>query len=177
MRPLILPYLLQGLPPTSTRMVTVPDGESGTRAALDAMAAYTTKYKTDWRIRALALDIIKNLPPKDYLGEITLIHRFVRDGIRYARDVRDVETVATPLETLKSGQGDCDDKAVLLATLLESVGFETRFCAVGKVPGQWCHVLTQALVNGKWISLEATEPVSPGWHPHDYPYQLIKRVQ
>jgi len=174
---MILQTLLQGLPPTQTRLVNVPGDQAGTKIALATMARYASQYKTDWRIRALALDLVKNLPQKDYLSEATLVHKFCRDGIRYVRDIRDVETVATPLETLRTGQGDCDDKATLCACLLESLGFETRFIAVGKLPGVWCHVLTQAMVNGKWLSLECTEPVNPGWHPHDYPYQLIQVVK
>lgn len=168
--------LMQGLPATTARTVNTPDGERGTRAALAVMARYAREGKTDWRVRALAMDLVKDLPPKDYLAEATIIHRFVRDKIRYVRDINDVETVATPIETLKSGQGDCDDKSTLIAALLESIGFVTRFCAVAKFPGQWSHVLTQCDINGKWLSLECTEPVSPGWHPVGYPYQLIQYV-
>jgi len=176
MRP-ILPVLLSGMMPTSSKTVAVPTGEGGTLRALNAMAKYASDYKTDWRIRALALDIVKNLPSKNYLAEITLIHRFVRDQIRYVRDIRDVETIATPVETLRVMQGDCDDKSTLLACLLESIGVECRFCAVGKQPGLWAHVLTQCLLDGKWLSLETTEPVSIGWHPHNYPYQLIMEIR
>lgn len=169
--------MLAGLPATTSKTVTVPDGEAGTKRALSVMARYASDAKADWRIRCIALDLVKDLPAKDYLAEITLIHRYVRDNIRYVRDIRDVETIATPLETLRTGQGDCDDKATLLAALLESIGVECRFCAVGKSPGYWSHVLTQALYRGKWLSLEATEPVSPGWHPHDYPYQLTMEIR
>lgn len=164
------------MPPATTVTVAVPEGEAGTRAALGAMARYVTRYKTDWRIRSLAMKLVEHLPEKNYLAEATVIHAFVRDYVRYTRDIRDVETIATPIETLRAMQGDCDDKSVLLAALLEAVGIETRFCAVAKTPGQWCHVLTQARVGGKWLSLEVTEKVSPGWHPVDYPYQLIQTV-
>jgi len=141
------------------------------------MARYANQSKTDWRIRSLALDLVKGLDQKDYLGEATAIHRFVRDGIRYVRDINGVETVSTPLETLKIMQGDCDDKATLIAALLESIGFQCRFVAVGKSPGDWCHVLTQCKIRDKWLSLECTEPVNPGWYPLDYPYQLIQMVE
>lgn len=168
---------LQGMPRTTSSVVDVPAGAAGTKMALKTMALYASRYKTDQRIRAIALELVGDLPDKDYLSEATLLHRFVRDQIRYVRDVRDVETVATPLETLRSGQGDCDDKSTLLACLLESIGFETRFCAVGKQPGYFVHVLTQARVNGKWLSMECTEPVSIGWHPVKYPYTLIQPIE
>jgi len=168
---------MAALPPTKAALVNTPDGEAGTKAALQTMARYAGSYKTDWRIRALALELVKDLPAKDYLGEVTLVHRFVRDRVRYVRDIRDVETVATPLETLRVMQGDCDDKATLLACLLESIGVECRFCAVAQTPGAWLHVLTQANIGGKWLSLEATEPVSVGWHPVDYPLCLIQVIK
>ncbi len=59
------------------------------------------------------------------------LHRFVRDNIRYIKDIRDVETVAYPDITLQQGQGDCDDKSVLLASLLESIGHPTPLCCGG----------------------------------------------
>lgn len=168
---------IAGIEPTKTRVIAAPDGLNGTRLALSIMAHYVRKYKTDPRIRGAALDIVAGLSDKNYIGEIVLIHQFVRDRVRYTRDVRDVETVASPLETLRIMQGDCDDKSTLLACLLESVGFECRFIAVGNQPGQFCHVLTQVSLRDKWLSLEATEPVSPGWFPPDQPYQLIQVIE
>lgn len=168
---------IAGIEPTKTHVIAAPDGLNGTRLALSIMAHYARKYKTDARIRGAALDIVSALPDKNYIGEITLIHRFVRDRVRYTRDVRDVETVASPLETLRIMQGDCDDKSTLLACLLESIGFECRFVAVGSQPGQFCHVLTQVNHRDKWLSLEATEQVSPGWFPPDQPYHLIQTIE
>ncbi len=94
-----------------------------------------------------------------------MLHRFVRDRIRYVRDVRGVETLHTPLALLQLGQGDCDDKATLLACLLESIGHKTRFAAVGFEPGRLSHVLTEARIGARWCPMETTEPVDMGWYP------------
>ena len=39
-------------------------------------------------VRLLALDLTSNLSQKDFAGEITRVFEFVRDRIRYVRDMR-----------------------------------------------------------------------------------------
>lgn len=121
--------------------------------------------RTSMTVRQLALSLVAGLQPKDYAGEVRALHAFVRDQVRYVRDVNGVETVQTPERTLANGQGDCDDKSTLLASMLEAIGFKTRFEAVGFQPGRWSHVLVQVLFGGRWLSLETTMPVQVGWRP------------
>jgi transglutaminase-like putative cysteine protease len=61
--------------------------------------------------------------------------------------------------------GDCDDKSVLLAALLESIGHPTRFVAIGFQPDDFEHVFVETKIADRWISLETTEPVEIGWMP------------
>lgn len=118
-------------------------------------------------IRQKALAITSGLRQKNRIGEIFSIWQFVRDQIRYVRDIRNVETVADAEYTLNQGAGDCDDKAVLTASLLESIGHPTAFWAIGLKPGKFSHVLvlTRAGASGKWLPLETTEAVRFGWFP------------
>ncbi len=51
------------------------------------------------------------------------IYLYVRDNIYYVSDP-DFEYVQNPAETLTSGGDDCDGKALLLATMLESIGID-----------------------------------------------------
>ena len=51
---------------------------------------------------------------------------FVQEG-NYVSDPSDGEFVQPPLQTFLTGGGDCDDGAVLLASLLGAVGVETKF--------------------------------------------------
>lgn len=67
-----------------------------------------------------------------------------------------------PDRTLEIGSGDCDDKTVLLATLLESIGIPTALQAVGFSPNRFTHVFVLANLQGKWIGLETTEPWKMG---------------
>lgn len=62
------------------------------------------------------------------------------------------------------GAGDCDDKAILLAALLASIGHDgVRFIALSQEPGQFSHVWVQDWIQGRgWVDLEPTEPIACG---------------
>lgn len=156
--------------PTTSREIEIPSGERGTLQTLKLMRSITRRSKKSWPIQQHALSIVRELSDKDYLGELSAVHRWVRDNIRYVRDVDDVETLRTPEKTLEIGQGDCDDKSMLAAALLGSIGHPTRFVAIGvnrpgQVGGGFCHVYVESKLGDKWVSVETTEPVQLGWVP------------
>jgi transglutaminase-like putative cysteine protease len=146
-------------------LAELPDGEAGVRATLKIMSAIKNAYKKLPTTRNLALSIVRDLPQKSFVRQIHLLHEYVRDRISYVRDVAGVETVQTPDVTLHLRAGDCDDKAVLLASLLESIGHPTRFVAIGVSPDRFSHVFVETRVGQKWMSLDPTEPYSAGWRP------------
>lgn len=116
-------------------------------------------------MRELALAIIADFPQKDFNREIQALFDFVKYRIRYVKDIHGVETLQTPAKTLEYGAGDCDDKSTLLAALLESIGHETRFHAMGFRPSHISHVLLDVKSGGQWLPLDPTEPVAMGWSP------------
>lgn len=148
-----------GYQPDHVVLASLPSGEAGVDATLRHMARFVKDGKKDHQLRVLALGIVKGLAQKDYYGEATLLHRFVRDRIRYVKDVDGIETLQTPQATLGLGQGDCDDKAVLLATLLQMLGHPVRFVAVavGDNPN-FSHVYIETKVGPNWYAAETTEP-------------------
>lgn len=163
-------------PTPQTRKVTlqgIPSGASGVNATLRVMRQFTRAGKKHYPIRELALSLVKGLPQKDWLNEVKRLHAYVRDRIRYVRDINGVETVAIPQVTIEIGQGDCDDKSVLLASLLESIGHPTRFVAVGFAPNSYNHVLVETKIGTKWIPVETTEPVSVGWYPKNVVARMV----
>lgn len=130
------------------------------------MANLVKRGKTNPAIRSKAVALVQNLRQKDRLGEIDAVFRFVRDGIRYVRDINNVETLHWPEQIMAQECGDCDDKVVLVNSLLQSIGHRTRFVAVGFRPGEFSHVFSDAeIAPNKWISLDATEPYPMGWRP------------
>lgn len=75
----------------------------------------------------------------------------------------------TASEVARTGAGDCTEHAVLLAALLRAEGVPSRvvsglvyveeFAGARQVFGY--HMWTQALVDGRWLDLDATLPPSP----------------
>lgn len=131
------------------------------------------RAKVDPLIRRQALEIVAGLPQRDYLSEVKALHAWVRDRIRYVHDIRGVETVNTPRYLLKQRQGDCNNKSLLLAVLLESIGIPTRFAAIGLSPERISHVLVEARIGTRWLALETTEPVGVDWYPAGVARRLV----
>lgn len=67
---------------------------------------------------------------------------YVKGHVQYVPDPVGVEYVAPPAETVECGGGDCDDQAVLVASLCEAVGFPARLvaCQSGRREG---HILAE----------------------------------
>jgi hypothetical protein len=154
--------------PRPMTLARIPSGREGIKQTLQAMSRLTRQYKKDSGVRERACQLVRNLPQYDSAGEVKALHAFVRDNIRYTNDITRVETVQTPRATLELGVGDCDDKSVLLASLLESIGRPTRFVAVGfGEGGGHSHVLVEVLAgrSGRWVPLETIKPVEAGWEP------------
>lgn len=99
--------------------------------------------------------VLRDLHPKDYLGEILAIRNvFVQPSpwrpgsqlFRYANDPRHVELVKTPrrmVEEIRERGNtvvDCDDIATMAATMGLLVGREVELVAMGFEPGQLSHV-------------------------------------
>ncbi len=167
-------------PQTSTSLkVTLqalPDGVAGVKVTLALMVKLARQGKETYVVRRLAEQIISDVKPKAWIDQVRAVHEYVRDHIRYVRDIRGTETVATPQMTIERGIGDCDDKSLLTASLLESLGHPTRFVAVGNRPGDFCHVLVETKIGGNWMAVETTENVALGWYPSGLGYRLVYHV-
>ncbi len=143
----------------------IPDGIPGIGVTLDMMRRLSREGRKSMEVRDCALGLTAMLASKDYSGEVRALHAFVRDQIRYVNDPEDCELLQTPDKTLELGVGDCDDKSILLASLLGSIGYEVRYRAVGFEPGLFEHVYVEVKLGERWIALETTEPVEAGWQP------------
>ncbi len=150
--------------PTKATIHAIPSGPAGTRATLNFMRSLVREAKKDIRLREFAMSLVRHLPGKDFYGEINTIFMFVRDKIRYIRDIDNIETIATPQKTLEYRQGDCDDQAVLLATLLIMIGHPSRFIAIA-IGGSFVHVYVETRLGNRWLGMDPTENQSLGWRP------------
>lgn len=150
-------------------------GKAGTLQTLKIMRGLVRQYKSALGIRIIAQKAVSNLPEKNYTAEAKRLHQIIRDNIRYIKDVRGVETIQTPIQTIKLGSGDCDDKSVLVASLLESIGHPTRFVACGFIPESLSHVFVQTKIGPKWVSVETTEKWPLGKSPPNIKTRMIVR--
>ena len=129
------------------------------------------------RVRNQALAIVKGVRGHDFRGEVEAIWEWVRENIRFVRDIRGVETLATPARTLDIGQGDCDDMSVLISALLESLSHPTRFVAVGFRPGELSHVFTETRIGNRWVPLETSiDGAYIGWYPPGIQNSMVQKI-
>lgn len=157
--------MLAPMPQLSSQITTISGGLTGVLQTLAQMRKMVNQSRLTPQIRQTATQAIFLTPEKDEWSEVNALFQLVRDGVRYVKDVHDVETLSTPEKTLEGKIGDCDDQTTLLAALLESVGYPTRFVVAGYHGDGYEHVYLQAWVGDGWINLDPTEPHSMGWEP------------
>lgn len=173
---MIPPMLIPNKQPVTFTLADSPSGSASVPDTLRRMAIDAKRAKVTPDVRLLAQRLTRYLQQKDFVGEVRALHRFVRDEIRYVKDVNLVETLQTPEATLRLGSGDCDDKATLLAALLESIGHPARFVAVGFQPGRLSHVYVETRIGPTWVPAETTEPVNLGWSPPGVVSRLVRHL-
>lgn len=128
---------------------------------------YSSQREELWKIIAeytgnpvlveFAAKLIKlnNIPARDEKSLVRYIQLFAQQKIKFFREYP--ERWQSPLQTLALGIGDCDDKTILVASILRSFRIPVRlkflrFKAPGKEP--YSHVYPQVKLNNKWISVE-----------------------
>ncbi len=80
----------------------------------------------DPEINRVASRIVEACGDADHVCETALLLGFVTEEIAYRNDPRGQgDYVKSPRETLAAGAGDCEDKTILLVSLLESLGNKT----------------------------------------------------
>lgn len=145
---------------------SLPPDAAGTHETLKIMAGLVKKFKRDPMIRDTAISLTAHLKPRDWTGQARALYEYVRDRIRYTRDVLGVETIQTPPVTMELEAGDCDDKSTLLATMLQAIGHPARFVATGyREPNQYSHVYVETLLGDRWVPLDASTSRPFGWEP------------
>lgn len=149
-------YSRGGWERTVDERIPIRRGIEGTRETLRRMAALVRRDHQDARIRKLAERIVRNCPGHGFECEIKSIYDFCRDDVTYRRDPVDSERVQDARRTLQSGVGDCDDKTLLLCSLLSAMGHRTRFGLLSNSPRDWSHVFCEVFISGRWIALDPT---------------------
>jgi hypothetical protein len=148
------------------------------------------KSVQDPRMRKIALDTTRHCPERDGECEARAVYKAVKKRVRYTGDVGAVKMGADgPVEsvdffqsayrTWDLGGGDCDDNAVLNATLLLLNGIDAKLRVTAEGKGSdWSHIYCTAQlpknsgggVSGvKDVALDTTLPGS-GNFGREVPY-------
>lgn len=133
-----------------------------------ASAALGDRGERSMLVRSFTQWVVRDVWPKDYLGEILAIRNvFVQASpyrphvplFRYTNDALHVEVVKDPARMVEEiiDQGttavDCDEIALMAATMALQVGREPEFVALGFEPGALSHVGVRVREpkSGQWI--------------------------
>lgn len=152
----------------------LPPGDAGTRKTLSLMRELARKGALRPEVREVAIGALQEsgARPHDAASELAALHRWVRDRVRFVRDIAGVETLQAPHYTLHLMAGDCDDRAVLLAAMIRSIGIpaDLRFRVIAanrSRPRTFSHVYVMARIGRRDIALDPTYLGNPaGWqHP------------
>jgi hypothetical protein len=148
----------------------IPRGYAGTKRTVDYIIQLIRDGAKDFCVRQHAIDILigSRVRPKDYLGEIGTLFEWVKNNVRYTRDIHRVELLHSARRMLELRAGDCDDMTILLASMIKSVGHPVRLVLVGFNPMKkklFSHIYLEAFCKGLWIPLDATMNRPMGWAP------------
>lgn len=156
--------------PYQYKIKTIPDGLAGTRATVANMRTLVKAGTENPEIRRLATEIVKEVPEKNRAAEAAALLDYVKTAVRYTRDPVELELLTPPEKLIQVGHGDCDDMAILLASLLRAIGIKSRFALIStRRSGPYQHIFVEAQTSRGWMALDPTvKEKPPGWSPPGY---------
>jgi hypothetical protein len=131
----------------------IGDGLSGNIQTIDLMKQVARLRAGDPLLRKLSLNILQEagVPSHHFVGEALAIGQYVKNNMRYVRDPDGIEYLQDPLDMVKNiqnrtAQGDSEDMALLVATLLLSIGHQPYYRAVryNSTTGNYNHIYVVA---------------------------------
>lgn len=139
-----VPHATPLVPGSSDSLVRHDTGHIDYRAYVDAAS-----------VRNVAVQVVSPYAgahggEREKMLQAAALFEYVKQRVNYVYDPitmrggqkKDVDFLAAPADTLQIGGGDCDDQALLMASLLSAVGLENRILFVDS-PGNGAHLLTQ----------------------------------
>lgn len=138
----------------------LPDGHQGTWRTLEAMRYLVRKDYSSSFVRSVVFSILDCcVALKGQLGAyyaVAALFVYARDQIRFVDDPPGIEKISDFQRTTEAGCGDCDDKAVWLATALLSQNIPARFVVQSSGGREWDHVYVDFYdwQRWQWIALD-----------------------
>ncbi len=147
-----------GYPPAGSQLISLPDGDAGTGVTVQHMIALIESGKKDQAVIRAAGAIVRTVQQFNRPAEAAAVFNWARRNIRFTSDVKGVETLRSPAETLAAGVGDCDDYVILICALLSSIGHTMRIVTVASDPRDtsiFTHVFPEDRIGNQWVALDA----------------------
>jgi hypothetical protein len=127
------------------------------------------KSVQDPQMRKLALQITSQCGERDKVCEARAVYDYIKKRVRYTGDigpikhpdgsVEGIDLYQSARRTLEFGGGDCDDQAILGATLLALNGHSPVLRVVkSKRAPDWEHIFTGSNLDGKFVAIDTTLP-------------------
>lgn len=117
------------------------------------------RYSGDLALKEKTLEILHaaGAASRHEFDQAIAIGEWVQKNIYYVHEGR--ETFQRPATTLRLLAGDCDDFALLICSMLGTIGIKEKLCIL-KINGSWAHIFAVAVVkqNGEAhrLTLDAT---------------------
>ena len=140
-------------------------------SALSTMRKMAQRVRETLRTSRYAIDVSNNVVshtvPRDRVSQIRAISDYVSRRFRFVPDPIGVELLRDPTEMIFAmqqrgyTQGDCDDAAMVIATLGMANGIPARFRALAfySPDAPYTHVIADlCAVSGRWFPLDVTKP-------------------
>jgi len=152
----------QALPQAPQRPPAATPGADGL-LRLDSGHIDYRAYVTAAQVRNVAVQVVSPYAStgleREKLLQVAALFEYVKSRVNYISDpiamrngVKELgDFLASPAETLQIGGGDCDDQALLMASLLSAVGLENRILFVSS-PTNGAHLLTEFSVDASLAS-------------------------
>lgn len=149
----------------SWEVLSIPSGPQGVEATVQHMAVLVRDAQTDVVVRTTALGLLNRTPVQTARAGIGLVRRFVQWNLKLINEP--VELLQPPNWLLSQWEqgipiwGDCDDAAMLVASLLVALGLQVRLKAVWPIDYGDGHVFAEAWDGLKWAIADPTTDQSP----------------
>ena len=136
------------------------------------MSKMLKEGSVDPSVRQLAETAIQR-DPQDHVSSV---FDFVRDTFPYVPDPNDTELFLHPRKIAKDyfegriRSGDCDDHALLLSSMLSSIGYKTRVALLAVETSELDHAVAQVYSEKLklWIMIDPSSSCPIGWEERHY---------
>ena len=154
--------LSQAAPAQVLRFPIPDDGRADAPVILAYLKQFAEYYGRSPFIREFSRTLLPAFTAdNDQTVIVRTLAAWVRDNVTYLADPSGAEYFIDPIALITQWQdrgkayGDCDDHVLLLNSMLNSMGLDTRVVGVHlHDPVLWDHVISSVKLDGQWVDID-----------------------